>query len=320
MYFEYRSIADLNQCIFEKLYFLPKDIDLIVGIPRSGMLPANLMALYLNKPFTDIDSFIEGKIYSSGERGKKIDSVHYKHILVVDDSLTTGNAILKAKKKTEVVSDKYHLRYAVVYATTTSRHLVDFYFEIIDSYRFFQWNLFHYSFIMENCCCCLDGVLCLEPPVVPDDPRYAAYLSEAIPFHLPTVKIGVLISDRPEKYREITIEWLCKYNIRYNRLFFLNQPDLPVVGKKPTYACQKADIYAQSSAILFVENTFAQAQLIQSKTGKPVFCMKNFILINSKREKVKSFFLLKIKNTLPVALLQKCYAMRQLVRSLFGRE
>lgn len=316
MYFEYRSIADLNQCILEKLYFLPKDIDLIVGLPRSGMLPANLIALYLNKPFTDIDSFMEGKIYSSGERGKKIDRVNYKHILVVDDSLTTGKAILKAKKKIEAVKEKYYFRYAVVYATTSSKHLVDYYFESIDSYRFFQWNLFHYSFIMENCCCCLEGVLCLEPPVGPADLRYEAYIAEAVPFHLPTVKIGVLISDRPEKYREITIDWLRKYNIQYDRLVFLNQSDSGVTEKKMSYAYQKAEIYVQSSAILFVENTCGQALLIQKKTGKPVFCMKKFTLINSKREKVKSFFIIKIKNTFPVSLLQKCHAMKRLVQSL----
>ena len=36
-----------------------KNVDLVVGIPRSGMLPANLIAMYLNKPFTDINSFLE---------------------------------------------------------------------------------------------------------------------------------------------------------------------------------------------------------------------------------------------------------------------
>lgn len=57
MYIEYRSIVDMNNIIVKNLQKLPHDIDLVVGIPRSGMLPANLIALYLNKPFTDIDSF-----------------------------------------------------------------------------------------------------------------------------------------------------------------------------------------------------------------------------------------------------------------------
>lgn len=48
----YRSISDLNQIILKRLYIIPRDIDLVVGIPRSGMFPANLLALYLNRPVT----------------------------------------------------------------------------------------------------------------------------------------------------------------------------------------------------------------------------------------------------------------------------
>ena len=45
----YRNIADLNNTILQRLHIIPRDFDLIVGVPRSGMLPANLLALYLNK-------------------------------------------------------------------------------------------------------------------------------------------------------------------------------------------------------------------------------------------------------------------------------
>ena len=63
----YRSISDLNNVILQRLHILPRDFDLIVGVPRSGMMPANLLALYLNKPFTDIKpvpgvSFLISKI------------------------------------------------------------------------------------------------------------------------------------------------------------------------------------------------------------------------------------------------------------------
>ena len=36
----YRTISDLNQVILKRLHIIPRDIDLIVGIPRSGMFPA----------------------------------------------------------------------------------------------------------------------------------------------------------------------------------------------------------------------------------------------------------------------------------------
>ena len=56
----YRSVADLNEDIKANLHKIPEDVTLIVGVPRSGMLAANLIALYLNIPLTDIDNFIAG--------------------------------------------------------------------------------------------------------------------------------------------------------------------------------------------------------------------------------------------------------------------
>lgn len=73
----YRNIDDLNHCILQHLSILPRDFDLIVGVPRSGMFPANLLALYLNLPVTDIDSFRNGHIYQTGERGENFQHEQY---------------------------------------------------------------------------------------------------------------------------------------------------------------------------------------------------------------------------------------------------
>lgn len=89
----------MNTAIISNLYKFPHDIDLIVGIPRSGMLPANLLALYLNKPYTDIDSYCNGVIYSSGERKRLVDKMKTNKVLVIDDSISGGGAVEKVKKK-----------------------------------------------------------------------------------------------------------------------------------------------------------------------------------------------------------------------------
>ena len=41
--FHYKSFSDLNSAIIRNLHKFPHDIDIVVGIPRSGMLPANLV-------------------------------------------------------------------------------------------------------------------------------------------------------------------------------------------------------------------------------------------------------------------------------------
>ena len=49
----YRSMNDLNQAIVAWTRTLPRSPDLIVGIPRSGLLVANMIALYMNRAMTD---------------------------------------------------------------------------------------------------------------------------------------------------------------------------------------------------------------------------------------------------------------------------
>lgn len=311
MYFEYRSISDLNRCILEKLYLLPRNIDLIVGIPRSGMLPANLMALYLNKPFTDIDSFLEGKIYGSGQRARAISPSAYKNIMIVDDSVFSGNALAEAKEKTESLAKMYNLRYAVVYATADTQDKVDCYLEIIDGLRFFQWNLFHHRYILENSCCDIDGVLCLDPPVDDDADLYLEYITHAIPLYVPTVKIGTLVSCRLEKYREPTVAWLEKYKIRYDRLVMLDLPDKQARQQWNRHAGYKAEVYKRSDAFLFIESSLEQARGIKRLSDKSVFCIENFSLLCTEKEKWSTSFKQGIKRRLPAFVLTRCHRLRR---------
>ncbi|MGH9423649.1 MAG: phosphoribosyltransferase, partial [Thermoanaerobaculia bacterium] len=62
----YRSINDLVLRVRELLPQVPRDVDLVVGIPRSGLLPATVIALALEKPVADLDSFLRGSIARRG--------------------------------------------------------------------------------------------------------------------------------------------------------------------------------------------------------------------------------------------------------------
>ena len=50
----YRSISDMNDAIVRNLHRLPRDIDLVVGVPRSGILAATLLSLTANIPMADL--------------------------------------------------------------------------------------------------------------------------------------------------------------------------------------------------------------------------------------------------------------------------
>ena len=198
---QYRSFNDMNNLIKKNLNkFVMTEPDLIVGVPRSGMLPANLVALYLNKPFTDLDSFVEGHIYSCGNRVKE-QIKEIKNVLVIDDSIGLGAQIKITKNKLKNLENKYNFIHAAIFARSQSKHLVNVYCEIVDGPRIFEWNMFHHD-IIENACVDIDGVICQNPLIDDDGTEYIKQISCAKPLYIPSRKIKTLISCRLEKYRK----------------------------------------------------------------------------------------------------------------------
>ena len=64
----FRTVGQMSACIARNLDKLPRDIDVIVGVPRSGSLAANLLALHMNLPLTDVQGLLEGKLMDGGSR------------------------------------------------------------------------------------------------------------------------------------------------------------------------------------------------------------------------------------------------------------
>ena len=95
----YVNVADLNKLLLKKLSILPRKFDLIVGLPESGLIPANLLSLYLNRPFSDLNSFLNGHIYKAGERGSFFSTGDLKRVLVIDDCLRSGATLKNAREK-----------------------------------------------------------------------------------------------------------------------------------------------------------------------------------------------------------------------------
>ena len=124
---QYRTFSDLSTLIRRNIHRVPHDIDIVVGIPRSGMIPAYMIALYLNKRVTDIDSFILGKIVEAGERAKYIRQTTIKKVLIVDDSVYSGCAMNKAKEKLLPILSLYEFVFMSPIVTTTGRSYVDLY-------------------------------------------------------------------------------------------------------------------------------------------------------------------------------------------------
>ena len=273
---EFRSINDLNKLIQKNLYKF-QNIDLIVGVPRSGMLPANLLALYLNKPLTDVDSFLEDKIYSHGYR---LENTNYKNVLIVDDSINSGRELSNTKLKLKDKSKTFNLISCAIFAKSHNKNLIDIYLEIVDGSRVFEWNVLQHP-ILEKSCVDIDGVLCYDPsPEENDDgEKYHKFLLTAKPKFIPTIKIKTLISCRLEKYRNETMFWLQKHNIKYDNLILLNLPNAVERRKWNKYGEYKGNEYKKPEYVFFIESSLNEAKKIKEVSNKSVFCIETMSIV-----------------------------------------
>lgn len=282
----FRTYEDLTKCIVKNLHKIPRDVDLIVGIPRSGTMVANILALYLNLPIIDVEKFVNGDTIKTGTTRKCERWIHTvkeaRHVLVVDDSISSGKAISETKELLMANGISCQVTYLVVYALAVSCKKVDIYFEICEQPRMFEWNYMHH-WALEYCCMDIDGVICEDPSFIQNDDgkRYSEFLDKAEAKFLPTQKVGMLVSGRLEKYRDQTEQWLAKHGIEYDKLYLMENMTAKERAVRGQHAEYKANVYKNSDAIMFFESDYDQALEICRLSGKPVFCVNNVTLVTS---------------------------------------
>jgi len=276
---EYRTVAQLDDAVVSWLADLPRDIDIVAGVPRSGLLVANLLALHLNIPMTDVAGLVEGRVIQAGARFKGSDPRQFltrpRHVLVVDDSVCSGSAMRNARAQLAAAALPHRLSFAAVYMAPEARldgH-VDMYREIVSMPRVFEWNLMHGT-VLSNSCMDIDGVLCIDPTNEENDEvhDYLRFLRATPALHLPSAPVGWLVSLRLEKYRAQTEEWLARHKVRFGELRMMQYPDMAARRAARAYAQFKADIYMETGAWLFIESDAAVAVQIAQLSGKSVFC------------------------------------------------
>jgi uncharacterized HAD superfamily protein len=281
---QYRNYGDLDKLISQADLKSYRDFDLIVGVPRSGMVPAYMIGLMLNLTVIDIESYVEGVQPFAGKRHLHRER-EIKKVLVVDDSIKFGSQLQKVKEKLLQFSS-IDFKYLVVFATSDSKSLVDYSLEIIDQPRVFQWNLLN-SWIYEYSCVDIDGVLCEDPTEEENDDgeKYIHFLQHATPKYFPPCMIAVLVTSRLEKYRFHTEEWLKKHSIQYKHLEMLDLPNKETRVRLGLHAKFKSEIYQKyNRTALFIESSKFQSEKIHIQTGKNVFCVENMTFYHKRNE------------------------------------
>lgn len=275
----YRSIADISNTIRNNLHKLPRDIDLIVGVPRSGMLAANIIALFRNLKQTDLGGYLTDTPLKHGSTRKTlspqvIKPSDAKHVLVVDDSIDSGGSLENTRALIADIAGKQKITYCAVYSTKQSIHIPHVFLEVVEQPRFFEWNVMHRPFLAQ-CCLDIDGVLCLDPTDVENDDgaAYINFIRNVPPLVVPSYSVGHLVTSRLEKYRSETEHWLEKHDFVYGQLHMLDLPDAQTRRRMGCHASFKADVFRSlKDAELFIESEDNQAAKIADISGKPVLC------------------------------------------------
>lgn len=270
----YISTRQLVSDTLEWVKSFPKRFDMVVGIPRAGMIPASLIATHLGVPLTMPDLFPRAFAGT-----KTFDSIP-NEVLLVDDSSGHGeggttDTILK---KLQLVSPLTKFWKASTYVKESCANYFDLFHKIVHDGRFIQeWQLQqvrYFSLIMSD----MDGVLCEDCPkeIDADESKYLNHIANARPYLIPKYEIEYILTGRLEKYRPFTEAWLAKHRVRYRKLIMWNLEDKSLRRNPAEY---KARELMRIKPEVYYESRHSEAEKINQMTGIHVFCFehRNFV-------------------------------------------
>ena len=276
MIFNYITYARLIADTLLLAKRIPNKYDAIIGIPRSGLIPAAIIGFHFNLPVITPSEFVSNQ-YINSNRIKKSE---LKRVLLVDDSIGSGRTL---KKNIDLIKG-VDIDTAVIYTNAKIHKLTYTFRQIIDP-RIFQWNVLNHGHL-KTACVDIDGVLCKDPTIIEDDNKPNEIINHIInaePLHVPKLPIFAIITNRIEKYRPETVGWLAKHNIKYEQLIMSHyntakerRNNFHRIGGNGIWKgteCQRI------GGAWFIESSYPQAIQIRNIIKSSVFCTDKMIMI-----------------------------------------
>jgi len=95
---QFFNINDSIQACTQWTHQIPNIYDVIIGVPRAGLLYANILACKLGRPLSTPDNFLRGEIWFSHDAPSPQEITR---VLVVEDSVGMGKQIGSAAGRIE---------------------------------------------------------------------------------------------------------------------------------------------------------------------------------------------------------------------------
>lgn len=251
---EFRSVADLSRTVVLACDRIPADIDLVTGIPRSGMLAASLIALHRNIRLVDLDGFLSGAHPGVGRTAAAMiaSEAPVHHALIVDDSIASGKSMRVVRDKVRRAAPGARVTFLAVYGSKTTHTEVDIVLERVSMPRIFEWNLLRHNRLT-------DSVIAMEGVLF----RGAMDLSRPAMLK-PLRPVPHLVVRAPETRRSNIESWLRDQAIRHGRLWLCDEAD------DDRYRSRKAQIYIESNCCLFIDGPGRDAIAVARESLRPV--------------------------------------------------
>lgn len=277
------TLNDLASDSLKLANMLPHDIDAIVGVARSGMTPANMIATMLHLPVLAVRQ-TKGDIIQVGNGWRMGGSSHIgvenaRRVAVIDDTSMTGNSF----RAIDSILRKSFKNYVTgaIYVNPLSTKKPDLFVHELEWPHILEWNVFN-SVLSPNCATDFDGVICHDCAHWQDDDgdNYKAFIANAIPKYVSRkVPIPLIVTARIERYRNETVQWLNKHGIKFHNLVMHpaktlreRQRDDIAAFKARHFERWAKKHHARPSPSMFIESDDAQSRRISELTGRLVVC------------------------------------------------
>jgi len=274
----WRTFADLTalcRANVERVRALAPDV--IVGIPRAGMVPATILASLLGLPLSDLWSFCDRRALRAGDvRAKHRAQCVAKRAVVIDDASGFGRSMTAAIEEVARSRPDVTALPCVVYADPESVPKFALAMDALAKPRLFEWMWWR-SGKLAHCCVDVDGVLCPDP--TSEEKRsaeaYRRFIVGAPMLYTPAKRVGAFVTGRSHVYRAETAAWFKRHGVTYGALEMSQDPPPPWPRNSTVaaHAEHKARFYLRSDAVLFIESDERQAKLIAEMSGKDALCI-----------------------------------------------
>lgn len=278
------------------LFVKEPNFDAVIGIARSGLIPASVIACHFNLPLFSFNTRDKKLQYLSGGL-RAPENPKIKRPLVVEDSYAHGYSASLIQSLRFEFPDAFIV---TIFSSTFQPEGIDAFAYFYPLPHFFEWCFMNTGY-SANLVVDFDGILCHEYEKINySEEEFNEYIKNAAPLYLPRRFPVIILTARHSGNIGNSLLWLDKNNVKFLELHFWNgDPDAR--WKTPsTIAEWKAQklrsIAARRHVNFYVESSPNIAQNVAYLTGIPTICPLAKMVFGWSSDKLKDIVWYKKEN------------------------